>query len=96
MKSLEVLSIMLLLLLVVALLSTIPGIGLASLGLPDYEMFRHGIEISFGISHAPRQLWNALVAAVTWGMKYKEMTLVACIACLTALYITVVPSMKNR
>jgi len=96
MKSLEVLSLMLLLLLVATLLSTIPGTGLVSLGLPDHDLFSLWIGISFSISHAPRHLWNALVGAVIWGMKNKEMTVVACIACLTALSIINVPSIKNR
>ena len=60
-----------------------------------HDVVRLGMGISSSASHAPKQFWEALVDAFTWGIEYKEGATAAFIVGLVALYLIRSPA-ANR
>lgn len=67
---------------------------MVAFGIRDAISF--GIGVSDGASRAPRDLWNALGDAVSWGVEYKEGALAILIVCVTLLVIGRDPKIKHR
>jgi hypothetical protein len=74
----------------------IAATGVALLGFAVHDMVSFGMGVSSSVSHAPRELWNALGDAVTWGIQYKQWATIAFIVCLAALYLYRVPPVKSK
>jgi hypothetical protein len=70
--------------------------GVALLGFAVHDMVSFGMSVFSSGSHAPRELWDALGDAVTWGIEYKVGVTVAFIVCLTVLYVRRVPALKSK
>ena len=70
--------------------------GMALLVFAVRDMVSFGMGVSSSVSHAPRELWDALGDAVTWGIQYKQLATIAFIVCLVALYLYRVPSIKSK
>ena len=70
--------------------------GVVLLGFAVHDMVSFGMGVSSSVSHAPRELWDVLVDAVTWGIQYKEMAIVAFVVCFLALYLSRVPSINIK
>ena len=70
--------------------------GMALLVFAVRDMVSFGMGVSSSVSHAPRELWDALGDAVTWGIQYKQWATIAFIVCLVALYLYRVPSIKSK
>jgi hypothetical protein len=67
---------------------------MVAFGVRDAVSF--GIGVSGGASRAPRDLWNALGDAVSWGLEYKEGAAAILIICVTLLFIGKDPKIKHR
>ncbi len=67
---------------------------MVAFGIRDAVSF--GIGVSAGASRAPRDLWNALGDAVSWGLEYKEGAAAIIIVCVTLLFIGKDPKVKHR
>ena len=70
--------------------------GMALLVFAVRDMVSFGMGVSSSVSHAPRELWDALGDAVTWGIQYKQWATIAFIVCLAALYLYRVPPIKSK
>ena len=70
--------------------------GVALLGFAVRDMVSFGMGVSSSVSHAPRELWDALADAVSWGIEYKVGATVAFIVCLAVLYLSRVPPIKSK
>ena len=70
--------------------------GMALLVFAVRDMVSFGMGVSSSVSHAPRELWDALGDAVTWGIQYKQRATIAFIVCLVARYLYRVPSIKSK
>ena len=70
--------------------------GVVLLGFAVHDMVSFGMGVSSSVSRAPRELWDVLVDAVTWGIHYKEMAIVAFVVCFLALYISRAPSIDIK
>ena len=74
----------------------IAAIGVALLGFAVHDMVSFGMDVSSSVSHAPRELWDALGDAVAWGIQYKVGVTVAFIVCLAVLYVKAVSPMSSK
>jgi uncharacterized membrane protein YczE len=70
--------------------------GMALLVFAVRDMVSLGMGLSSSVSHAPRDLWDALGDAVTWGIEYKVGATVAFIVCLAVLYVRKVPTVRSK
>ena len=66
------------------------------LGFAVHDIVSFGWRISTVASRAAVQFWDALVDAVTLGIRYKEWATVIAIVCLAALYSLRDPTIKRR
>jgi hypothetical protein len=62
------------------------------LGFAVHDVVSFGMGISSSTSRAPKQFWDAVGNAVTWGIQYKEGTTAIFIVCLVVLYIIKSPT----
>ena len=70
--------------------------GVVLLGFAVHDMVSFGMGVSSSVSHAPRELWDALADAVSWGIEYKVGATVAFIFCLAVLYVRRVPPISSK
>ena len=70
--------------------------GMALLVFAVRDMVSFGMGVSSSVSHAPREVWDALGDTLTWGIQYKQWATIAFIVCLVALYLYRVPSIKSK
>ena len=70
--------------------------GVALLGFAVHDMVSFGMGVSASVSHAPRELWDVLADAVSWGIEYKVGATVAFIFCLAVLYVRRVPPISSK
>jgi ABC-type Fe3+ transport system permease subunit len=62
------------------------------LGFAVHDVVSFDMGISSSASRAPKQFWDALGDAVTWGIEYKEGATAVFVICLVVLYIVKNPT----